>query len=953
MPWRIVRLVAGVGLFALASCLGDPAGPTGLHVEALHDSLLVGHPGQPLNRPIQLVVRDGEGHALAGASVTWTVRGAGASVAQSSSETDHAGLAQAYWTLGTSASETQILSISASTIGSSGSLQLVAESRPTIVAKLTLDNDTLSVALGSVMTARPLATDPYRNTFVPDTVRYVTLDSSIAVVDAAGNVHPRRRGWGRFVVQSGSAADTGFVHVIQSVARITLSTDTVRLHSLNQVATARVTLIDDHGLIVADSSPAIADSVAVAAAGLDGDTLRVVSRSVGAGAIGLAVGGVQASLGVVVNQLVSVVVLSDSSRVFDALSDTAVLTATASDSLGSVVPTAHITFGVDDSNVVAVSQGGVIRSRGNGVTTVHATATNGVGANAAMTVSQKVSRIAVSKDTILLQSLQATAPSGAVPVDRLGSSVSGATLRYSTSDSSVASVTPGGVIRALSNGISQVVITSGGDTGVLVARVQQRPARVLLVNDTLRFVALGETQQVGAIAVDSLGFQVSGPVLGLNVLDPTVAQQVDSQTVKSMGNGNTLLRFTVAGLPAQIPVVVSQVPASIEASAAWQTRILSTPAGAPVPISCSVRDRNGISMTVSPQVQSPRGLVSGVGCAGTVAFHSGVDTLTVSYGALSTEVPLTLAVAPQVNGPTGSFATLDSFPSDGPQPWAPTLRTRADGTIELYFAVYSAKQDSTGYTRANLHRYVSHDGGATFQYDGVALQHDTAICDPQGQGIENVVVLPRSDGPGYRMLFAAGSNTCYGWEVFSAVSTDGITWTKEPGVRLGNGNTGPKGGGSPYPPYPVGEGMYAYQVGSEWRLLVGTQAHVTPPVNKWQIAEWRSTDEISWTYQGVILGTSQMPAAGQGSVYSPTVAAIAPGLWRMFFTADNRGSSSATSSVWSAVSTDLESWQVEGPVLGASGSNLYYATLAAGRLVYVRQDAGGSLRVGTSTVVMP
>src|SRR5205823_6180111 len=93
---------------------------------------------------------------------------------------------------------------------------------------------------------------------------------------------------------------------------------------------------------------------------------------------------------------------------------------------------------------------------------------------------------------------------------------------------SIATVDATGNIRAIANGTTLVRVMYGADTASVVVRVAQRPVRVLLASDTVRFVALGETQSVQAIAVDSLGSPVSSGVSGLRVADTTVVQQVDS-----------------------------------------------------------------------------------------------------------------------------------------------------------------------------------------------------------------------------------------------------------------------------------------------------------------------------------------------------------------------------------------------------------------------------------------
>src|SRR5207247_10730367 len=115
----------------------------------------------------------------------------------------------------------------------------------------------------------------------------------------------------------------------------------------------------------------------------------------------------------------------------------------------------------------------------------------------------------------------------------------------------------------------------------------------------------------------------------------------------------------------------------------------------------------------------------------------------------------------------------------------------------------------------------------------------------------------------------------YGWQGGAAGSADGKTWTKEPCVRLSNGGPVPPAP-SESPPYPVGEGMTVDVLPSgELRMIVGTFEHTNPPPQSiWQIAEWRSQDQINWHYVDVVLTTRDMPADGQGSVYSPSIVEI-------------------------------------------------------------------------------
>lgn len=136
-------------------------------------------------------------------------------------------------------------------------------------------------------------------------------------------------------------------------------------------------------------------------------------------------------------------------------------------------------------------------------------------------------------------------------------------------------------------------------------------------------------------------------------------------------------------------------------------------------------------------------------------------------------------------------------------------------------------------------------------------------------------------------------------------------------------------------------------------MLVGAYEHLNPEENKFQIIEWDSPDQLQWTYGGPVLTTRQMPPDGQGTVYGPNVREVAPGLWRMIFAGDNRFADGWRSRLWSAVSTDLQHWQVEGELIGSSTSNFRYPSLAGDRLVFLREDDGDVNRIAIATVAMP
>jgi hypothetical protein len=595
-----------------------------------------------------------------------------------------------------------------------------------------------------------------------------------------------------------------------------------------------------------------------------------------------------------------------------------------------------------------VDSTGLVTSRGNGATWIIARVPSGEVDTIPVTVLQQPSGFVASHDTLRFEALEAVQPLGANVIDRLGAAIAGLPMEYAAADTTVASISSDGRVSARRNGMTSVKVRSVGESLTVVIQVQQRPVRVVTGSDSLHFEAFGDLGEVVAFAVDSLGHPVTGSgVSNLSAEDTTVLEVIDSQTVRAKGNGQTVVRFSSAGLPVEQVAVVSQVTDSVVVSVADTSTILSLAMDDLLPLSCSARDRNGYVVTTAVSVDpSPAGRWTGATCDSLRLKRSGIDTLTFHAGRGATRLPVALAVRPAVSSAIGEYLALDSLPATV-LPWAPTLWRSPTGDWQLYFAGYEPDSTSLSGYRGHLHRLVSSDG-LQYHYDGVVLQRDDSDCAPNGSGIENVAIVPRSDAPGWRMYYASGSFACYGWQVFSAVSTDAQTWTKESGVRLDNG--GAPGPGAP--PWPVGEGMVVDQLTTgEWRMLVGGYRRTTE--NKFQIVEWRSADQLNWTYVGSVLTTDQLPATGQRSAYSPTIREFAPGLWRMLFTADDLNVLGGRSRMWSAVSTDQRQWQLEGEIMGMVGVDLFYATVVDDRLVFIRKEPGQNRVLATATVAMP
>ena len=615
---------------------------------------------------------------------------------------------------------------------------------------------------------------------------------------------------------------------------------------------------------------------------------------------------------------------------------------------GRMIPVPYATFVTHEQSIASVSADGLITSRNVGTTHLIVRSPAGVTGIGAVIVSQDLARVRIPQDTLEFGALGAEAPMGAIALDALGSPIPGQAFTYASGDTTIASVSAAGLVRAHGNGTT-VVTAFGGDQSVpMVVRVVQRPASIVPDRDTVRFASLGETQTIASQILDSLGSPIPQTRPQVVVGDTSVLEVVDSISVRAKKNGSTFIELQAGALAAQQVAHVSQVPERLIATFSDTFAIQSLIQDSLLPLHCALVDHLGVPVEsgapVDPAVlPSQAGLWSGNTCSTLRIQASGLDTLRITWDTLSTMLPVVLAVRPIVGVPAA--LTVDQLPVNT-FPWAPSARLNSQGVVELYVAAYANVPDSTGRQPADLYRLVSADG-QQFSFDGLVLAHDSVPCALNATGIENISVVPRADGPGWRMFYAGGSLGCYGWQVFSAVSADERTWTKEPGIRIRNGSPVPPDAPGDAP-WPAGEGIVTDQLpDGTWRMTVGTYEPLVPSENKFQITEWQSPDQLTWTYVRTLLSTRQLPAEGQRSAYSPTLAQIAPGLWRMIFTADDRNQPNGRSRLWSAVSTDRIQWQVEGEILGAPGVEYFYSTLVGNRLYSIQAPQGG---VGTTLI---
>ena len=223
---------------------------------------------------------------------------------------------------------------------------------------------------------------------------------------------------------------------------------------------------------------------------------------------------------------------------------------------GGAAGGASVFWSTEDSMIARVSSTGVVTGMAPGVVRIAASA-GGVSGTATITVSAThVASVTVVPDTLRL------APRGAARLlatayDGSGNIVTGLTVTWGSSNTTVATVDQTGAVTGVNDGTSTISASIGGQIGSAVTIVSvPKVATVTIVPDTLT-VAVGVKGQLKATAYDAEGRVLSGLPVTWGSSNGAIA------TVDTLGNvtgveaGTTHVSAVIGGKTGTATVIVT------------------------------------------------------------------------------------------------------------------------------------------------------------------------------------------------------------------------------------------------------------------------------------------------------------------------------------------------------------------------------------------------------------
>lgn len=248
----------------------------------------------------------------------------------------------------------------------------------------------------------------------------------------------------------------------------------------------------------------------------------------------------------------------------------------------------------------------------------------------------------------------------------------GIAYSFATTNVSVASVRPDGVVRAEGPGSALVVVSSGALRDTVAVTVTQLPASLTISPASLTFTSLLVQETMEALVLDANGNMIPGATVEWSSTAPGIASVTASGAVQAVSNGTASIVARAGPAADTATVTVSQQPKVVEIGA---DSVVMTAVGVDTTLAAIVRDSTGHSITGAvvawsssdPAVATvtAEGVVrsQGAGAARVVATSgAAADTITVHVR----PVPAAIVATPDSSTLTalGATATLGAVVND-------------------------------------------------------------------------------------------------------------------------------------------------------------------------------------------------------------------------------------------------------------------------------------------------
>ena len=474
--------------------------------------------------------RDAQGNALTGRAVTWSSTNAAAATVSSTGLVTAVAPGQA--------------EIRATSEGITGSAAMTVVQVP--VATVSVGPPTATLVAGQSTTLSAVTTDANGSVLTGRAVTWSSGNAGIATVSQAGVVTAVAPGTVTISATSEGRTGTSQVTVVPvPVGTVTVTPAAVSVEA-GLTAQLSATVRDASGTPLTGRVCTWASNNTVVA-GVNPTSGLVSGFNPGSASVTATCEGVSGAASVTVTPApVATISLSPSSFTLTT-GQAQQVTPTLRDARGAQLSGREVSWSSSNTAAATVSASGVVTAVAPGTTTIVATS-EGVQASASVTVTiPAVATVTVSPSSVNL-TLGATQQLSAIARDAQGNIITGRTVSWNISDTTIARITAAGLVTAVAAGAAiataridgvpgtaTIAVGSGGGSGSF-------PIASITLSPTSASMVAGGTQQFAATARNAAGEPIFGPTFTWSSTNTAVATVDANGLVTALAAGSAQVR---------------------------------------------------------------------------------------------------------------------------------------------------------------------------------------------------------------------------------------------------------------------------------------------------------------------------------------------------------------------------------------------------------------------------
>ena len=627
---------------------------------------------------------DGDGTALSGRSIAWQSSNPAIATVNSLGVVTAVGRGSA--------------TISAISEGKTGGADLTVATKS--VASVVISPNPASAAIGQKARLTATPKDASGGVLTGRTITWTSGNPTVASVSAAGLVTAISAGTATISASTGGVSGTAQFQATTVAAASVSVSPTAPSVRVGEDVQLTVIAKDASGNVLASRVPTWSSSnpivATVSASG------RVTGVSKGTATVTATVDGKSAPASVSVANaapapVASVAVTLKASSINAGQSTQAV--AVTRDAAGNVVTGRTITWSSGAPALATVSASGVVSAIAAGSVSISATS-EGVSNSATLVVTgstQPVASVSLSAPSASMVAGQSQAIAVTLK-DASGNTLTGRTIAWSSSSTSIATVSPSGQVTAVGAGSAVITATSEGKSGTLALKVTAAPVdppASVAVTAPVTTLSISQTTQATAVPKDSKGTPLTGRTATWSSSAPNIATVSATGLITAVAAGTVAIKATVDGVVGTIGITVSAsttTTGTVSTVRVTLAQAVVQPGGSTQATAVALDARSGVISAGAPTWSSSNTSVATVSASGVVtAVAAGQATITGTISGVSGSGTLTVSSTTSYSGT--AIATVPTLPQALPSTTvgAPTRVVRVPAGGDLQAALNAAR----------------------------------------------------------------------------------------------------------------------------------------------------------------------------------------------------------------------------------------------------------------------